>query len=196
RFFIDWQDFTGTTTPTLLDRVPRLILVARSFDPRTDSALQYLKETGVPWKLIQVVFYEDMDGKRVVDVNNGDLEGPSLSPVAVRTGSTPRPTNGSSSSSVRASSGVTLTDLLERGVLQPDEPIVWRRPQVGEVHHATIGANGEVRLQDGRSSASLSMAAVLLVGGNYNGWECWTVPRLGGVKIGTLRNVPAPPDGG
>jgi hypothetical protein len=53
---------------------------------------------------------------------------------------------------------VTLSDLLEAGLIHPDERIEWRRPQLGEFHHATIAANGSVITEVG-SYTSLSSAA-------------------------------------
>lgn len=186
QFFTDWQAFTGTPTPMLLDRVPRLALIARTFDARTDSALKYLRETGVPLSLVRVVFYEDAGGSRIVDVNPDD----SLAPSPVSRSQLTLTSGRAAQSS--ATSGVTVSDLLDDGALEPGEPIVWRRPQSGQHHTASILPNGEVLLADGRRATSLSTAANLLTGGNYNGWDCWTVPRLGGVKIGSLRSSTTP----
>ncbi len=188
RFFTDWQQFTGTSTPVLLERVPRITLVARSFDVRTDAALLFLQESGVPLRLIRVVFYEDAHGDRIVDVDLGDLErggGVALSVAAGATTTAPGPPT--RSRRTRSVVSTTLTDLLEAGIIEDGEMIVWRRPQVGEEHQAFIRGNGEVVLQDGRAFTSLSTAADVLTNGSHNGWECWTVPRLRGIKIGHLR---------
>lgn len=178
RFFTDWQAFTDTTTPMLLSKAPRLVLVARSFDDRTESALSFLSESGVPLKLIQVVFYQDADGSRIVDVHNGDLGSTRVDSSIVSTPNPPPDAQGKGSKQwidrlvatakqprIHAqASSVTVMDLLEAGVLEPKEPIRWSRPQVGQVHTATIGENGEVVLTDGRSFTSLSLAANELAG--------------------------------
>ena len=196
RFLPNWQKFTNTTTPVLVDQIPRLILVSRSFDRRTEAALEYLRDCAVPLKIIQVVFYEDGDGMRIVDVENGELESPQaggspgVSPESdwieglVASGKR-RPRKARAAST---SSSVSLMDLLETGLIQPGEPIVWDRPQTEDQFAATISSNGEIVLADGRSYTSLSQAANELAGGSYNGWECWTVPRLNGIKVGSLRN--------
>jgi hypothetical protein len=133
----------------------------------------------VPVKLINVVFYADAAGSRIVDVNNG---GDGFAVPSIEAAVKPPVTT------TRTFVGVTLSDLLEAGVLQPGEPIEWRRPQVGELHHAVVAESGEVVLSDGRTFTSLSTAADKLTGGSHNGWETWTVPRHGGVRIGALRN--------
>jgi len=81
----------------------------------------------------------------------------------------------------------TLRDLLDAGVIRPGEPIEWRRPEVGQHHTAAILREDMIVTGDGRSFSSLSAAASALAGTSCNGWICWTVPRLGGVSIGSLR---------
>jgi hypothetical protein len=180
-FFRDWQAFTGTPSPLLLNRVPRVMLVARAFDYRTRSALEYLQENGVPVTLITVVFYEDGSGNRLVDVDAGrELVAEPVSRKVTALPSAPTLVG-------RRSSGVTLSDLLEANVLLTNEPIEWTRPQLGETHRATVAETGEVRLEDGRTLTSLSSAANAAGGGSNNGWICWTVPRLGGVAVAELR---------
>jgi hypothetical protein len=145
----------------------------------------------VPVKLISVVFYEDASGKRIVDVNNGgDVTGAHVSPPSDPNSSTPRryPT--------RTNITVDLSDLLEAGILRVDEPIEWRRPQLGQIFKAKITPSGAVVTEDGRPFTSLSTAADSLAGGSYNGWECWTVPRRNGVKIGLFRAELVSPDAG
>ena len=52
----------------VLSRRPRLILVARDFHGRTESAFEFLIENGLPVKLIRVSVYEDLQDRRFVDV--------------------------------------------------------------------------------------------------------------------------------
>lgn len=181
RFFPDWQQFTGTETPVVVAPVPRLLLVARSFDGRTQSAFEFLQEHGVPVGLVKVVFYEDSHGSRIVDVDNG-AEARPVVPVPL-----PVPPRANSGSSRVV--GVSLADLLEAGLLVAGEPIEWRRPQMGVTYSATVTERGDIVTEDGRAFASLSMAADNLSGGSHNGWECWAVPRLGGVKMIALRST-------
>lgn len=47
-FFADWQEFTKTSTPSVVNPSPRLVLVAGRFDDRTSDALAFLKESGTP----------------------------------------------------------------------------------------------------------------------------------------------------
>lgn len=181
KFFEDWQSFTSTATPRLLQDAPRLILVARSFDPRTEAAIALLEGNDFPLTRIPVVFYEDSNGDRIVDVGFTETQ-PGLAQTA-----TPVVTVGKTHYAARPLPA-SLADLLEAKILHEDEPIVWRRPQVGHTHQAVVTANGEIKLSDGRLFSSLSAACDLLGGGSFNGWECWAVPRLGGVRIGALRS--------
>jgi hypothetical protein len=178
-FFPTWQDFTSTSSPLLLERVPRLFLVARTYHDRTESALEYLSENGVPVTLVRALFYEDTNGNRIVDVDTD--RGAEKAPR-----SAPQPS--ASEISGRRTFNVTLSDLLDAGLIEVDEPIEWVRRQVGQRYQATITASGEVILDDGRTYPSLSAAADDLSGGSHNGWETWTVPRLGGCRIGSLRS--------
>jgi hypothetical protein len=57
-FFEDWLQFTGATHPPVVDRRPRLILVARDFHGRMEAALEFLIENGLPVKIIRVSIYE------------------------------------------------------------------------------------------------------------------------------------------
>jgi hypothetical protein len=72
-FFAGWQEFTASSTPVVINRRPRLILVARDFHGRTESALNYLIENGLPVKVIRVSMYEDREGRQLVDVE-GEYE--------------------------------------------------------------------------------------------------------------------------
>jgi len=182
-FFSDWREFTGTESPMVLNRLPRLVLVARSFHGRTESALHFLTDNGVPVKVITVVFYEDSAGARIADVNNGADTLVSTSPPD------PSKPDMLATGGVRAKAyiGVTLTDLLEANLIHPGELIEWIRPQVGEHHRARIEPGGLVVVESGGSYASLSMAADSLSGGSHNGWDVWKAPRLGGLRMTELR---------
>jgi predicted transcriptional regulator len=71
---------------------------------------------------------------------------------------------------------VTLADLLKNGLLKEGEQLTFRRPRVGETHHATVTSKGHIRLEDGEEFRSPSKAATVAVGyGTFDGWEAWQV---------------------
>lgn len=63
--------------------------------------------------------------------------------------------------------------LLRASELKPGDELIWRRPQLGEVHRATVLANGCIRLADGRIATSLSGACRTLTNTSVDGWEEW-----------------------
>ena len=67
-FWEGWQPFTESATPVVVNPHPRLVLVAREFQERTESAFDFLIENNFPIKLVRVTVYEDEDGRRFVDV--------------------------------------------------------------------------------------------------------------------------------
>jgi len=66
-----------------------------------------------------------------------------------------------------------LLPLLKAGLLQSDDELLWRRPQLGEVHRATVLSTGCIRLTDGRIATSLSGACRALSNTSVDGWEEW-----------------------
>lgn len=72
-FFARWQAFTDTGAPVIINSSPRLILVARDYDERTRSALDFLRSHGVPITVVAVSVHEDPEGVRHLAV---DLERP------------------------------------------------------------------------------------------------------------------------
>jgi len=66
-----------------------------------------------------------------------------------------------------------LMPLLRAGELKPGDELIWRRPQLGEVHRATVLASGCIRLTDGRIATSLSGACSALTNTSIDGWEEW-----------------------
>jgi hypothetical protein len=178
-FFRDWQDFTETTTPVTITPQPRLYLVARDFQGRTRSALDFLRENAVPVTVVPVTIYQDPDGRRVLDIE-GDHE-PTIPGVTPSSGITRQQitVNGQR---------VTVSDLLDAGLLEPDEPVEFIRPRLDERYTATIRGDGVFVLADGTEHQSPSLAAMRaadLV--SYDGWYAWRVPRLGGTKLNELR---------
>jgi len=177
-FFRDWQDFTETTTPLTISPSPRLILVARDFQGRTRSALDFLRENALPVTVIPVTVYADANGRRIVDIE-AEHE-----PVLPTTATTGTPTAGTSTAGRR----VTVLDLLTAGLLHADEPIEFIRPRVGGHYTATITADGTFKLADGRRENTPSGAAMRAADlAAYDGWYAWRVPRVGGTKLAELR---------
>jgi hypothetical protein len=66
-FFADWQQFTDTATPVMVNRSPKVVLVARTFEGRTRSALDFLRENGLPVSLVTVTVYRDATGRQFID---------------------------------------------------------------------------------------------------------------------------------
>ena len=58
-FWEGWQEFTESSTPVVVNPHPRLVLVARDFQDRTESAFEFLKDNKVPVALVRVAIYED-----------------------------------------------------------------------------------------------------------------------------------------
>lgn len=177
-FFRDWQDFTESTTPVTINPQPRLYLVARDFEGRTRSALDFLRENKLPVTIVPVTMYADSAGRRIVDVE-ADHE-----PVMPGSGASVP----SSAGMTPAERQVTVADLLESGVLQPDERVEFPRPRLGDHYTAVIRSDGRFELPDGTSHGSPSRAAMSAADVvSYDGWHAWRVPRLGGAKLHELR---------
>jgi len=175
-FFTDWLTFTATPTPVTISPSPRLVLIARDFEERTRSALDFLQENALPVTLLPVTVYSDDDGRRVVDIDVASE--PSLTP----TGGT------AAERTARSSRRVTVVDLLDAGLIAPDEDVVFTRPRVGETHKAIIRADGSFELSDGLRVTTPSAAATQAASvPAYDGWVAWRVPRLGGIKLAELR---------
>jgi hypothetical protein len=162
-FFAAWQDFTESEAPPPVGHSVRLILIARDFRGRTGSALGFLVEHNLPVLLVRVALYEDAAGRRFLDVE-GDHE-PELSGLAAEeTGDVTR----------IGGRRLRLSDLLDSGLLQEGEELVWKRPRVGQEFTATVTEDGHLRLADGRTFASPSRAAVEAASiPSYDGWYAW-----------------------
>jgi len=180
-FFTDWQDFTESTTPVVINNQPRIMLVARDFQGRTRSAFEFLHENGVPVTVLPVSIYEDDQGRRFLDID-ADHD-PVIGPIVG--GGTAAKTVTQVTYKGRR---VTVADLLSAELIEPGEKLVFPRPRVGETHHSAVRADGSIELEDGTvctspSQAAMKAAAVV----SYDGWHGWRVPRLDGVRLDELR---------
>ncbi len=177
-FFQDWQDFTETATPLTINPQPRVFLIARDFEGRTRSAIDFLRENSLPVVVIPVTIYQDAIGRRVINIE-ADHE-PGLLTVTA---------TGTVVQEPRLSGRrVTVMDLLDAGLLEANEPIEFPRPRCGERYTAVIAADGTFELPDGTRYASPSRAAMRAAGlVSCGGWHAWRVPRLGGTKLAELR---------
>lgn len=169
-FFADWQEFTESAAPLRIRRSPRLMLVARDFHGRTGSALEFLIEHGLPVKLIRVSLYEDVAGRRFLDVE-GEHE-PEITHVEGPDEGGTEATDPTKIDGRR----VEVNDLIEAGLLEPGQTLEWRRPKLGMTYRASVGEAGTIRLEDGREFSSPSRAAIEAAQiPAYDGWYAWRV---------------------
>lgn len=169
QFFTDWQDFTESDAPVIIDPNPRLILVAHDFHDRTFSAFEFLTQGKLPIGLIRVSIYEDAAGRRFLDVG-GDHE-PELDSSEEAAGI---------DHTKIAGRRVRLADLLDAELLQVGDELTWVRPKLGETYRATVNEHGGIELPDGSWVTSPSRAAMDAAGvPSYDGWYAWRVDRNG-----------------
>lgn len=180
-FFSDWQDFTESSSPIVISRAPRLMLVARDFHGRTGSAFEFLIDNDLPVKLMRVSVYEDQQGRRFVDVE-GEHEPEPLGEAAEVAGVE------SLDHTKLDGRRIRVSDLLDAGLLQPDQPLVWDRPRLGDRYHATVTENGSIRLENGGTYSSPSRAAMEAADiASYDGWYAWRIEGLEGPTLQDLR---------
>jgi hypothetical protein len=179
-FFADWQEFTGGTL-SVINRSPRLVLVARDLHGRTAAALDFLMEGRLPLDVVKVSIYEDEQGRRFLDIEGErepDLSGnggpdPPIDPPNLITIDGRR---------------VRMSDLLEAKLLAPGEELVWERPRLGVSYRASVADTGAIVLPDGRRFASPSRAAIEAAGvPACDGWTVWRLPHRDGVLLDDLR---------
>ena len=167
-FFADWQEFTESTVPLVVNPSPRLVLVAADFDPRTSEALAFLEDSGTPVERVPVTIYQDADGERLLHIDtNAEVAAPPPDPDPKKW-------------TVWKLHGrrFEVGDLLEAGMVSPGEPLVWPRPRSGQEFHATITDEGKIRLEDGSVFDTPSAAAIRASGLNaVPGWEVWRLPN-------------------
>lgn len=168
QFWSDWLEFTGTEQPVSIVAAPRMVLAAASFHDRTQSALDFLRENGLPLMVLTIGMYRDAEGNKFLDV---DREG-----MLNSTQRTVVPTEGAGDvqAPARRSFGVSVADLLSAGLLREGEILSWHRPRTNRTHQVTVERDGRLRLPTGQIASSLSGAASAVAGGgSFPGWECW-----------------------
>ncbi|GAA1276075.1 hypothetical protein GCM10009609_43830 [Pseudonocardia aurantiaca] len=179
-FWEDWMEFTDSEVPRLIVRDPRLVLVARNFEPRTYEALEFLLQHNLPIKLLKLAFYIDdaEGGRRFLNVeweSEPEVSAPVL-PAAAPAASAVLVV--AAEPGTRDFREVTLTEVAE-SVSTPAQ-LIWNRPKKGEKHEATLLANGKIRLSDGRefgSPSGAAMGAADVV--SYDGWYAWRLATDG-----------------
>jgi hypothetical protein len=182
RFFLDWQEFTGTGTPLTVEPSPVLVLVAQEFDDRTSDALGFLTDSGLPVYPVPVSAYEDGQQHRLYLIGS-DYDDSGITEPAVP-GSRRSPT-----AYTYKGRRLAVSDLIEAGFLRAGETIEYRRAREGRVFPANLTSDGRVQLEDGRIFDSLSRAACELANiAALPGWEVWTAPERGGRRLMDIRN--------
>jgi len=166
-FFSAWAEFTDTDSPRLIQRPPRLVLVARDLDGRTDAALSYLTENDLPIMVLRVTVYEDQGRRRFIDVG-ADHE-PEI-PIGTTT-------DERESARVRFEFDgrrLAVGDLIDAGLLVADAGLTWTRPRIGMTYSARVLGTGQIQLDDGRTYSSPSRAAMEAADiPAYDGWHAW-----------------------
>jgi Restriction Enzyme Adenine Methylase Associated len=177
-FFRDWLKFTESATPVLVNHTPRLLLIARDVHARTQDALRFLGDSGVPVTVVPVSLYEDDAGRRLVDIER----------ESEITSSKPTDLGGSSARSQRTYKVdghlVRTIDLVEAGLLAAGTDIEMARR--GASAQAVITAVGTIKIGD-REYSTPSAAGAPLVGHSVDGWVSWRVPSKGNQTLAEIR---------
>lgn len=174
-FWDDWKEFTDSATPVLVQRDPRLVLVARSFNERTFEALQFLLQHKLPIQVLKVAFYIDEDAQRRILNVEWETEPESVDAAGKPIDGTGLTNDGGDD---RSYLQVTLSEVAEAVTVPAD--LVWKRPKKQQEYHATLLAGGVIRLSDGRafrspSGAAMAVAEVV----SYDGWYAWRLTATG-----------------
>jgi FOG: CBS domain len=71
---------------------------------------------------------------------------------------------------------VSVSDLVEAGLLTLGTQLTFERPRIGEIHAARVADNSLIELIDGQQFKSPSSAAIAAVGsGSFDGWHAWAL---------------------
>jgi len=173
RLAAEWQEFTATPTPVLVQRDPRLYLIARTIHQRTNQALEFLLQNGLPVQVLKIAFYLDEGGRRFLDVE-WDSEPESSGPVPGSATTVLVLDDPEAVAEPRDFREVTLSEVA--AVVPTPATLVWLRPRKNIRYEATLLDNGVIRLPSGvehRSPSGAAMAVADVV--SYDGWYAWRV---------------------
>ncbi|WP_158073003.1 restriction system modified-DNA reader domain-containing protein [Streptomyces kebangsaanensis] len=79
-----------------------------------------------------------------------------------------------------------LGPLLDAGLLEPGQRLVWRRRNLAQRYLAYVTPEGRLRLDDGRIYDSPSGACDAVAHCKVNGWDAWRTGE--GVSLSVLRS--------
>lgn len=184
-FWAEWQEFTATPTPVLVQRDPRLYLIARTIHQRTNQALEFLLQNGLPVQVLKIAFYLDEGDRRFLDVE-WDSEPESSGPVPGSATPALVLDDPEAVAEARDFREVTLSEVA--AVVPTPATLVWLRPRKNIRYEATLLDNGVIRLPSGvehRSPSGAAMAVADVV--SYDGWYAWRVgdhgPTLNELRV-------------
>lgn len=130
---------------------------------------------------------EDGWDETVIDARTDELTGRLLQVWPAPAGHAVRPDLGSTDLA-----HISVRDLLQAGLLQPDQPIYARRAE--REHEARVRADGWI-VVDGVAFETLSGAGKVVTGHALNGWWFWSTDRAGVTTLRKLREQLAAGDG-
>lgn len=179
------KDFNASYgAKTYLEKLPHYFgqnPLAASLSPlayeKNPSFLKFIAETGLPFKPYPDGFTKgDIEERQ--DLYRRLCE-QVWSPEALGLdGGTP--SEGTTRQARQTFYGVSLAELIDAGLLSPDEEVVGTRS--GHEYRATILPDGRIRADGGAEFDTLSGAADTLTGKSNNGWEFWWVSRPAGLR--------------
>jgi len=82
---------------------------------------------------------------------------------------------------------LTLSHLIEHGVLEEGEVLEFEHAPSGSTHRAQLTETGAFLLENGSTAETPSGAAGMLETGPFPGWKVWSVPARGGKRLMDLR---------
>lgn len=183
-FFEDWKEFTDSPTPRVINRSPRLILVAHDIHPRTRDALRFLADSGLPVSVVLVSVYEDDEQRRFIEIE-GESE------LTGGAGAGSAGVGGTKRSYMFQGHPVRVLDLIEAKLVNADQAIEFTR--FGKTTAGVITADGSVKVGDA-TFPTPSGAGKATVGHAVDGWKCWKLSApdhrsLFDLRAELLRNV-------
>lgn len=81
----------------------------------------------------------------------------------------------------------TISDLIENGLIDVGDILIWKRPSLSETHTAVVQANGTLVTEDGVAHKTPSGAAKHFSQKPIDGWNTWKIGESK-VSIGSLRS--------